>query len=35
VLVLHVGGDDLELAAPAKLIEVIRYNLARTSQEIL
>jgi hypothetical protein len=30
VITLHAGGTDLELAAPARLLEIIRYSLART-----
>jgi hypothetical protein len=31
VMTLRSGGIDLELAAPAQLIEIIRYSLARTT----
>ena len=31
VLTLHAGGTDIELAAPARLLEIIRYSLARTT----
>jgi hypothetical protein len=31
VITLHAGGADIELAAPAKLLEIIRYSLARTT----
>jgi hypothetical protein len=31
VITLHAGGTDIELAAPAKLLEIIRYSLARTT----
>jgi hypothetical protein len=30
VITLHAGGTDIELAAPARLLEIIRYSLART-----
>jgi hypothetical protein len=30
VITLHAGGSDIELAAPARLLEIIRYSLART-----
>ena len=30
VMTLRSGGTDLELAAPAQLLEIIRYCLART-----
>jgi hypothetical protein len=30
VITLHAGGTDVELAAPARLLEIIRYSLART-----
>ena len=30
VITLHGGGTDIELAAPARLLEIIRYSLART-----
>jgi hypothetical protein len=33
VITLHAGGTDLELAAPARLLEIIRYSLARTMPE--
>jgi hypothetical protein len=29
VITLHAGGTDIELAAPAQLLEIIRYSLAR------
>jgi len=31
VITLHAGGTDIELAAPAQLLEIIRYSLARTT----
>jgi hypothetical protein len=31
VLTLHADGADVELAAPAQLLEIIRYSLARTA----
>lgn len=31
VMTLRAGGTDIELAAPAKLLEIIRYSLARTT----
>jgi hypothetical protein len=31
IITLHAGGTDIELAAPAQLLEVIRYSLARTT----
>jgi hypothetical protein len=31
VITLHTGGTDIELAAPAQLLEIIRYSLARTT----
>jgi hypothetical protein len=31
VITLHAGGTDIELAAPARLLEIIRYSLARTT----
>jgi hypothetical protein len=31
VIMLHAGGTDIELAAPARLLEIIRYSLARTT----
>jgi hypothetical protein len=31
VITLHAGGTDIELAAPAQLLEIIRYSLARTA----
>lgn len=31
VLTLHADGADVELAAPAQLLEIIRYGLARTA----
>ena len=31
VITLHAGGTDIELAAPARLLEIIRYSLARTA----
>lgn len=31
VITLHGGGTDIELAAPAQLLEIIRYSLARTA----
>ena len=31
VITLHAGGADIELAAPAQLLEMIRYSLARTA----
>ncbi len=31
VITLHAGGTDIELAAPAELLEIIRYSLARTT----
>lgn len=31
VITLHAGGTDIELAAPARLLEIIRYTLARTT----
>lgn len=31
VITLHAGRTDIELAAPAKLLEIIRYSLARTT----
>ena len=31
VITLHAGGTDVELAAPALLLEIIRYSLARTT----
>jgi hypothetical protein len=31
VITLHADGTDIELAAPARLLEIIRYSLARTT----
>jgi hypothetical protein len=31
VITLHADGSDIELAAPAQLLEIIRYSLARTA----
>jgi hypothetical protein len=31
VITLHADGTDIELAAPAQLLEIIRYSLARTT----
>lgn len=31
VITLHASGTDVELAAPAWLLAIIRYSLARTS----
>ena len=31
VITLHAGGTDIELAAPAQLLEIIRYSLASTT----
>ena len=31
VITLRAGGTDIELAAPAQLLEIIRYSLARTA----
>lgn len=31
VITLHAGETDIELAAPARLLEIIRYSLARTT----
>ena len=31
VMTLRAGGTDIELAAPAKLLEIIRYSVARTT----
>jgi hypothetical protein len=31
VITLHAGGTDIELAAPARLLEIIRYCLAKTT----
>ena len=31
VITLHASGTDIELAAPARLLEIIRYTLARTT----
>ena len=31
VLTLHANGTDVELAAPARLLEILRYSLARTA----
>jgi hypothetical protein len=31
IITLHAGGTDIELAAPAQLLEVIGYSLARTT----
>jgi hypothetical protein len=33
VITLHADGADIELAAPAHLLEIIRYSLARTTPE--
>ena len=32
VITLHAGGTDIELAAPAQLLEIIRYSLARITR---
>ncbi len=31
IVTLHAAGTDIELAAPAQLLEIIRYSLARTT----
>ena len=31
VITLHAGGTDIELAAPARMLEIIRYCLAKTT----
>jgi hypothetical protein len=31
VITLHANGTDIELAAPAQLLEIIKYSLARTT----
>jgi hypothetical protein len=31
VITLHAGETDIELAAPAQLLDIIRYSLARTT----
>ena len=31
IIKLHADGTDIELAAPARLLEIIRYSLARTA----
>lgn len=33
VIMLRAGGTDIELAAPARLLDIIRYSLARTTLE--
>jgi hypothetical protein len=32
VITLHADGADIELAAPAQLLEIIRYSLAKTTR---
>jgi hypothetical protein len=31
-MTLQADADDIELAAPAQLLEIIRYSLARTAR---
>ncbi|HUA43347.1 MAG TPA: hypothetical protein VMA32_17360 [Streptosporangiaceae bacterium] len=31
VITLHAGGTDVELAAPAPLLEILRYSVAKTA----